>query len=211
MFTRNILLFAVLLILIAGSTVAAKDGFYIGGSMAYGSIEGDFNGESWYGAPGEVFLVPKIESDTGFGITIGGKSDNLGWRICYLQIDHEASYAGEKGEVTSKLTNIDVLGYFNKEPFQPYFALGLIFAGVNFKDGAESSYRVDNARYMGYGINLGLGAEFFINSNISLFGEVDWRYISFTSVEGAEGVRRQMDPPLNGSGPGGLVGLNIHF
>lgn len=180
----------------------AKKGFYVGVTVPYNTIGGDFDGETALIAPGEVILVPKVESNYGWGILIGGRGPSSAIELSYLRSTHDVTWLGAKGEADYNMVNLDFKGFFLADkPTQPYLLLGLCFPWLVVKDASADVYGdVGDATFKGIGLNLGGGLAYYLHPKVSISGGVIYRWISYGSAEGVSGTDRDMEDRLGGSG-----------
>lgn len=194
----------------------AKQGTYIGLTLPYNAINGNFDGESFLSRQSEIILVPKVESSFGWGILLGGRRQKWAGELSYLRSTHDVTWLGAKGEATYNIVSLDFKRYFLVDgPVQPYFLLGWIpYASFVVKDGsASSSGDVGDATFTALltGLNLGGGLAFYLHPRVSLNGGIIYRLILFGDAEGVEGVTAPIEDPLSGSGLNLNVGIAFTF
>ncbi len=189
----------------------AKTGFYVGLSLPYNNISGDFNGDTVLVGPSDIIIVPKIEDDYGFGILLGVTSGQGAGELSYLRTTHDASFLGGKGEVEYNMVNIDGKYYFLAHArVQPYLLLGLSFPWLIIKDGSASSSAVGDATFTGIGFNLGTGIAYYLHPRVSINAGINYKPLWYTRAEGVVGEGK-LEDAIDGSGFNFNVGMTYIF
>lgn len=193
----------------------ARQGTYVAIFAPYNSIGGDFDGQTVLTAPTEMLLVPEVEDDYGWGISVGGRGRKWAGELSYLRSKHDFTWLGAKGEAVYNQVSFDFRRYFSVDKqLQPYFLIGWIpYAWLVEKDGSASATEVGDATFIAAatGLNVGGGLAFYLNPKISLHGGIIYRWISFGRAEGVEGVSREIEDSLNGSGVNYEIGITFTF
>jgi hypothetical protein len=190
----------------------AKNGFYMGVTTPYNTINGDFDGETILVASDEIVLVPEIENNYGWGILIGGRDKNGAVELSYLRSTHDASFLGAEGEAVYNMINLDLKGYFLADkPVQPYLLMGLCIPWLVVEDASATAYEVGDVTFKGIGLNLGAGLAYYFHPRVSINGGVTYRWITYTSAEGVSGKNRSIEDELSGNGLSFNVGMAFTF
>lgn len=197
----------------AGKTVYAKSGFYIGLNAPYNTIGGDFDGTSILLGEDDLILVPKINSNFGWGVTLGSRGENAAVELNYVRSKHDATWMGAKVESIFNMVSLDFKGFFlTNKPIQPFLMYGIGYSWLDVKDGSvNKKLVVGDATYSGGGANLGAGLAYYIHPRVSVHGEIIYRAIWYVYASGVEGSGAVLDEYLYGGGLCGNVGLTYTF
>lgn len=221
-FLRKVLLVAVLIV--AGGIFSpvhtedlfsAKNGLYVGGTWAYSTLKGDFDGEDALTATNEAVLIPKVEDGTGWGAFIGGRGPEAAVELSYQQTKHDVTFGICEGEATYHIVSLDFKKYFlPHSKAQPYFLIGFNYPWLVVKDAAAGSeggsIEVGDAKFYGIGLDVGGGISYYVHPRVALNLGVMYRWIEFISAEGTDECR-DMDKSLNGSGINMTGGASFTF
>lgn len=189
----------------------AKDGFYIGFNIPFNNIGGDFNGDTFLDAGSQVILIPKVESSSGLGISVGVKFSELAYELNYLSSTHDVTFLGVPGEADYNMVNLDIKYYYSADKrFRPNLLFGFCVPWLVVKDGSTDGVDVGDATFHGLGLNIGGGISYYINPRVSISGGVIFRWISYGSA-GASGRSRRLEDNLDGSGIDFNVGITYTF
>lgn len=199
--SRSIAFAAVLCAFVFTSNGAfARDGIYFGGGLHSTSIGGDFDGQTFFTSDFEAVVVPEIETGQGFAI-FGGAHLNpvLSIEMDYLSSSHDASFAGVPLDVSYSEFSIYANLHFDvSEQLKPMALLGYGTSWIEVEDGAvDVNGNLGDATYTGSGFNLGIGAEYFVQSNVALGVRLIKRFASYDEVEG-EIVEGSLSQELDG-------------
>src|SRR3990172_2133588 len=188
----------------------AKDGFYLGLTVPYNTIDGDFDGKTFEVGEEEINIVPDIESNFGLGITLGGRFGKGAFELSYLRSSHDATWLGANFDVDYNLVNLDGKYYFLADkPMQPYLLLGLCLPWLVVKDGsANVDGDVDDATYTGIGLNVGGGIAYYFHPQVSINAGIVYRWIGYRHLSGVS-ESGSLDETLNGSGLNYIVGMTF--
>lgn len=190
------------------------------------SSDGVFNGENYsrYDNPYEIVLLPTIAQNFGFGIFVGHREETYAMEIGYWQSEHLTTFGpGDviapgpttlaipkfEDKASYRAVNVDFKKYFLTElPYQPFVNLGVGFPWVDLANAAaNSSGDVSVATVAGLSLNLGVGVEYYLTSNISFIGGAYQRWTSFDQFKG----HASQYGPLSPGGGGSHDGSGIHF
>ncbi len=200
-------LLAVFLCLLASSaafaqeSTYAKDGFYVGGSLTYGGLSGDFDGNHVLTDSGGILLtqqyllLPDFKNSTGFGLIFGYRRGWYAGEITYQQSRPDWSMRSSVGSLSTTGTatlaflNFNYKVYFNQlSRLQPYAFIGPSVCFLTIDDGStDDDGHVGDGRLTGFGGNVGVGLAYYINDRICLSGDVSYRDVFFDSYEGVAG------------------------
>lgn len=195
----------------------AKEGFYMGITLPYNTIGGDFEGNSMLIGPDEIILVPKVEGDFGWGIALGGRGKKWAGELSYLRSTHNVTWLGAQGEAVYNLVTLDFKRYFLVDKsVQPYILLGWIpSAWLTVKDGSADVFgRVGDATFIeifSAGLDLGGGLAFYLHPRVAINTGILYRLVYFATAEGVIGEPGDIEDSLNASGLSYNVGLTFTF
>jgi hypothetical protein len=209
-----IVVFGVVQFAFAEQLLYAKTGIYVGLSLPYNNIEGDFNGDTALVGASDIILVPSIENGFGFGISLGVTSGQFAGEINYLRTTHDGNFQGAKGDVEYNLVNLDGKYYFlAHKRVQPYLLMGLSFPWLTIVDGSATlspTPSVGDATLNGIGLNLGTGIAYYLHPRISINAGIIYRPLLYTRAEGVVG-EGELEDTIDGSGFNFSVGIAYIF
>ena len=203
----------------------------LGTSVGVGN-GGEFTGKNYSRVddPYELTLIPALDRNFGFGGLFGHREEAYALEISYWQSSHLATFgpatlSGPSGSVyfsgTAQETavyhsvNVDFKRYFLTElQIQPFVSLGVCFPWIDIPNAAaNSTTNFGNATIAGLGLDLGVGAEYYLNPNISFTAGAYQRWASFDEFNGLVGQYRQIGslPSDDGSGLTFAVGATVGF
>jgi opacity protein-like surface antigen len=200
----------------AGS--AAREGWFVSALGVATTLEDDdFDGQSAVRFVGgsEATIMPEEEAGTGFGAAIGWRGERNSVQFTYTSTEHESESLITSGDDELRTYSLDCKHHFLVEHgFQPFVLVGitvprLIVDGGTF-DQATLTTQLGDAKYQGLGLNLGLGAAWYITDRIALVGEGFYRWAYFDQATGVEDdgdIRGQLDA----SGLAVRAGLSFTF
>jgi hypothetical protein len=193
----------------------AKTGIYMGLSLPYNTIGGDFNGDTALVGSSDIILIPSIDDGYGFGISLGITSGQFAGEISYLRTTHDASFQGAKGDVEYNMVNLEGKYYFlAHKRTQPYLLWDLSFPWLTIVDGSvtlpPSPPSVGDATLTGIGFNLGTGIAYYLHPRVSINAGINYRLVWYTRAEGVveEG---KLEDSIDGSGFNFNVGIAYIF
>ncbi len=192
-----------------------EDGMYFSISGVGNSIGGDFTGAKYYIYEESSLIcnVPKIETDQGFGITIGAYKGKLAGELSYLRSAHNTNYSGLSYDGEVELVNLDIKFYMLrvlKQSIKGYFLIGIGLPKITIDNAATDEGNKGDAIYRGFGLNLGLGTEIQILPNLGIDGSVVIRGMRINRIEA---FGKEMAPKDNfyATGRSYQVKLNYYF
>ena len=207
------------ILLFESATVAWADlkeeGMYFSVSGVENSIGGDFTGAKYYLYEESALRcdVPEIESDRGFGMTIGGKKGKLAGELSYLRSVHNTNFLGLPYDGEVELVNLDIKFYtlrILKQSIKAYFLTGIGFPKITIENAATDGQSLGDAIYKGFGLNLGLGTEIRILPNLGIDGSVVIRGMRINRIE-AFGKEMAPQDSFYATGRSYQVKLNYYF
>lgn len=159
-------------LLVFGMTTAAfaKEGFYLGLQVPYNMVDGDFDNTT----------MPEVDPGAGFGLIAGYTF------IPSLSIEIDWSGSSHKSAgATIGLGEFTLNGKFSfmTNELQPY-----LFAGVGAFTLGDDSLTLG-----GTGYNLGLGADYYVNPNISFGAGLIRKFITYDDVVKPSGYTLSKD------------------
>lgn len=180
-------------------------GFYLGFYVPFNSVGGDFDDDSYlsYSALNRRIYIPDIDAGMGFGFGGGIKFSQAALEVNYLRTTHDATVADYPRDATLNMVNIDLKYHFiPRSSTQPYAQIGLCIPWMNVDNAATSATGdiVADARYSGYGLNIGGGVTMHLNDQIAFTGGAVYRWIGYNHFEGIYGDEIDWDSSLDGSG-----------
>jgi hypothetical protein len=168
---------------------------------------GEFSGLNYsrIDAPAyEVDLIPAIRQNFGYGLLIGHREEAWSGELSFWQSNHTATFgpgtftspSGQsttlaqqyQGTATYNSVNVDFKRYFfTEQQLQPFLNLGVSFPWIVVNNGAiDGNGNITNLTLAGLGLNLGLGAEYYLTPNISFVAGAYQRWASFDEFKGAQ-------------------------
>lgn len=196
----------------SGRTVYAKSGFYIGLNVPYNTIGGDFDGKRIMVSIDDLILVPKIDSNFGWGVTLGTRSEKGAIELNYVRSKHDGTWMGLKGESVFNMVSVDFKGFFlTDKPIQPFLLYGIGYSRLVVKDGSVNEKGdVGDGTFSGLGANLGAGLAYYIHPRFSVHGGIIYRAILYFIGEGVKSYGT-FDENLYGGGLSGNIGVTYTF
>jgi hypothetical protein len=188
---------ALLLLAQAIPGMAKNDGILIGIVAPYNTFAGDFDGNNYFNSGEEIYLVPKMESAFGYGVTAGSRNGNMDWEFYYAHSKHNFTFAEIRD--TAAFDAIGANTRFNANVrgiFKPYVNFGMDFCWLKANQASMTTYgslRTGSAKYSGLGLFGGVGIGI---SPVKLFtlyigGELRWGM--FGRVKGVLGESQDLE------------------
>lgn len=191
-----------------GRRFRAKDGFYVGGSLRYGEVEKDFDGQTFVSGGGSAEVLPALDAGSGAGLALGMRGGGYSVEFNYSKLGHDGDWLGVPFDVESEFYGLDFRKHFREGArVQPHLLFGVGFGCVTVEDGSVGGGQVEDAVFNGLGLNLGGGLIYNITERLGLVLDVGYRFLSIGSVDGV--VSGSIDDDLYGSGP--FAGLQLYF
>lgn len=157
------------------------------------SMEGrDFEGRTFYTSDSEVFMVPKIDPATFFGLYVDFRDGAMGGGIGYSQAAHEYSWLGlpaEPSQATSHFVDFDFRFHlFPDKELQPFGLLGFSFNGIRVQDGKYNILydSFSDLSMWGLGLNWGAGMDYYLKGKFKLTAGARWHLEAYNSISGQD-------------------------
>ncbi len=171
----------------------SKSGFYIEPMFSTNVVAGDFDGESFLTDGVELFLMPKFANASGFGVSVGWKSEGGTFGLFYYSASHDVTYLGEPGSAGFtawglRFTRQLIL----RSPVQPFILMTINLPRIRVADGAATASTVGDAIFTGVGLDLGAGLMYHLTPRIFLRGGVVFRGLMIGWARGPEGVTKEI-------------------
>lgn len=169
-----------------------KEGTYLGAFFVYNDMIGEFDGHHFFTAD-EVYTVPHVDNGPGFGIVIGGRTDNGAVELGYQRSSHDTSYLSTsylniiKSKATYNVIDLNFkIDVFARKQLRPYILFGVGIPWLTIKDGAYRHYAAphEDETFIGVDLNLGAGVAYYFQPQWALTGGVIYRWNWFSYVEG---------------------------
>ena len=185
------------------ATTPAPKTFFIEFISHYASFgKSDLDGLLVLGNAEQVFYIPKIANNLGFGLSFGGKSKSGLWAVSYLQSTHEAAFQGGNSTAVSRMVEINGRTFLLKKvALGPYILLGLNFPWLTVKNNSGKGEKIYNSTYLGVGVNAGGGLLLPLQSRLFLCGSVIYRYSGYLYARGLGKGIDVTDLFINRNGP----------
>lgn len=187
---------------------------YIGFSLPYNSVKGDFNGYNYLTGGGENLVLPKIEGEYGFGATVGGNLDgNICIELNYNRSVHDTFWDGDYYQATLNIIGCDLklfLSDSTRNSAKPYFILGAGIPSLVVKNGASRDLWRGNATFTGFSYDLGGGMELRFDRHLAFTGEIIYRRIIFDTAETPD-LLLPIQGQLSGSGVNYRMGITYYL
>jgi hypothetical protein len=214
--------------------------FGVVGTLINVSDSGLFNGTSYSRVDTpqyEVDLIPALARNIGYGILAGHREEAYALEVSFWQSNLPASFgpanlgspSGQTAVIGSTYNetavydsvNVSFKRYFITEShFQPFVNLGVSFPWITVPnaaaDGSLNTPDIGSVTFAGLGLDLGIGAEYYLNPNISFVAGAYQRWASFNEFKGFASQYYQLaqaDGSTNGDGSGFVfeLGTTVGF
>ncbi|MEX1025455.1 MAG: hypothetical protein WD226_10305 [Planctomycetota bacterium] len=192
-------------------------GGYIGFSLLGFDHEGVMDGNTAIfgsGADGDdAILLPDLELDPGFALSIGYRGYKYGFELAWERIDREGDYTGfPDADVSFNTFTGTFRRYFwTEQRLQPYYLLGFSYVRVDLDDAAfdDATFatQLGDARLTGYTVNGGLGFNYLITRRLSFDARAEYRYGEYQDARSTTGGAETIDGDDDASNFGVLFGL----
>lgn len=170
----------------------AQEGITIGYMMPYNCFGEDFNGKKYLEGSDALILLPKIKSNIGYGITFGLMGETVLWDIYFLYSKHKVEMKELQFTSNAHFSTFGMnFGFkFLRQPhIHPYILLGAGGGSIYIDSSAvkfdlnKEDYKIANAEFINFMINVGIGSVFYITKRLGIRGEIYYRFYSFKRVE----------------------------
>jgi len=182
----------------------------------------------------EVNLIPALSRNFGFGVLVGHREDAYSAELSFSQSVQTAAFgpatltspSGMSSTFTGTANdtavinaiNLDFKRYFlTEQEIQPFLNLGVSFPWIVVSNSsADGNGKIGESSIFGLGLDLGIGAEWYLDSNFSVTGSILQRWASFDEVKGvADSQSRHMgligSSSDEGSGLTFMIGTTVGF
>jgi hypothetical protein len=165
---------------------------------------GEFNGTLYSRTdnPYEINVIPALSRNFGLGILLGHREENYAAEVSFWLSDHTGTFgpvnltggAGSsnfasqaQATVSYNSVNVDFKRYFLSDMnLQPFLDLGVSFPWVTIPNSAEDAFgNVGSTSVTGLGLNLGIGAEWYLDDHFSVTATILQRWASFDRFKGS--------------------------
>lgn len=198
------------------STVLAQDttqqnyyatmGITVGFIVPYNTISGDFDGERVLTGTNDIFLLPKVEGNYGWGVTVGIRGTFAAMELSYLTSTHDVTFLGAKGKADFNAVILDFKYYFwADKPIQIYPTVGIGFPWLVVENahatlGSQGNSSFNDDAFFGTAVTFtpGGGVLLYLSPSFSLGAELIYRWTIFGTVNGIE---IDKENTLTGNGP----------
>lgn len=192
------------------SPLATLGGF-VGASINSMDVEGAMDGNSIIVGDEVTTLLPDIDLDPGFALSLGYRGYKYGFEISWERIEHEGQYGPVTEDTLFQLISFDFKRFFWPErQLQPYYTLGMGYLLANLESASFETANLANsgdAKLTGYTINAGLGLNYLITRRLSLDARGVYRYGEYLDNEGVLGGTNRITGDSDASSFGFIVGL----
>ncbi|HXL73458.1 MAG TPA: hypothetical protein VN963_07540 [bacterium] len=197
---------------------------------------GLFSGQNYSVANTPVYdlsLIPAISQGFGWGVLVGHREEVYALEVSFWQSTHNATFgpgviSSGYGSPTTFATsyagtavyssiNVDFKRYFLTElQFQPFLDLGVSYPWITIGNAdIDASGNLWPLTLEGLGFNVGVGAEYYINTDISIIAGAYQRWSSFGQFTGSQTANTLSlygtNPSEEGSGLNFAVGTTLGF
>jgi len=171
---------------LSAATTPAPKTFFIEFISHYASFgKSDLDGLKVLGNAEQVFYIPKIASNLGFGLSFGSKSKSGMWVVSYLQSTHEAAFQGRTSAAISRMVELNSRTFLlKKAALGPYILLGLNFPWLTVKNNSGKGETIYDSTYLGVGVNAGAGLLLPLQPRLFLCCSVIYRFIGYLYAAG---------------------------
>ena len=135
-------------------------------SLGYGivnvEIGGDMDGVSSVSGGGSTEILPEQDDGAGTKISIGSYSNTTSFEFAIVTSDHDGSHVARFGPTQSDYLSLNFDWKFAKGEgdLKGMYILGFGFSSVKVKDGSLGGVLVDDAKFKGIDLRLGLGLRY---------------------------------------------------
>jgi opacity protein-like surface antigen len=207
------------------SNLLAQGKFCILVEGSYSAVKGGFTGETALIGSDVGFLVPKLEGNWGYGISLGSMTNNLYGGVKYARVEYDATFLGiPLGKAKHNLIGMEMKVYFpserkdgslKKPVIQAFALLGMEYGNLKVENAYvnSSSVSLGEANFTWLGFPIGAGIAINPVKAFSINFGVAYRLATVMGAKEAGSSEEpwELEDPL---GIGGLVcdiGLLIQF
>jgi hypothetical protein len=182
----------------------------------------------------DLSLIPSLSQAFGWGILFGHREEVYALEVSFWQSSHNATFGpgvvsssygspttfgtSFSGTAVYNSINVDFKRYFLTElQFQPFLDLGVSYPWITINDADVDAYgNVLPLTLEGLGLNVGIGVEYYINTDISIIAGAYQRWTSFGQFQGSQLLANTLslygtNTSEDGSGLNFAVGTTLGF
>jgi hypothetical protein len=198
--------------LLAAGGERSKKGFFLGVWGVQTRLGGDLDGKSTISDGTETFLVPKIESAAGYGLSLGRRADAFSQEIVYYQIRHDLVWKDLGAKATTHwLEYVPKFYLATRSALQPFTSLAVSYMWLTAENCASQGGTSGNATFYGLGLNLQGGLSLYLNPRLAIHGSGGYRILMIGQVKGVAGQGRTIEQTVWANGPSFAGGLTLTF
>jgi hypothetical protein len=203
----------------AQGPAGSRKGFFLSLSAQNIQLKGDLTGDLTLWHFDKAFFIPKMENTLGLGLGFGYRREGGLWEFAVVHASPSILLNGKAGKASYYDLEVNGWGFpWKNAAVQPYYLLGLCFPWLVVEDGSRLEHVVNNASYIGLGLNLGAGLLINIGPAFFLSAGVKYRYLGFFYVSGGGKGRDITDLTVGHGGPqwgkwlrGPSLGASFHL
>ncbi len=212
---------------------------YIGvvGTSITVSNTGEFSGSNYARSdiPSyEVFLLPSLQQNFGYGFLLGHREDAYAVEVSYWSSNHTAIFGPAtlnfpnnnpsatisqfEGSATYQSINVDFKRYFfTEQNIQPFVNFGVGFPWITVANADMDAYGdIGSVTLAGLAFDFGLGADYYFDPHFALQFGVYQRLASFSQFAGVTQqynilTQSTYNPSNDGSGLVFTLGTSVGF
>ncbi len=181
----------------AGESGGVKDGYYLGGTLVYNQMSGDFDDSIIYESTDEadldLFNVPDVDNGAGFGLYLGRRVDRLSFEIGYQSTSHETNTViPEIGKQDGVYNVVDLnikIDIIARGRLRPYVLIGGGIPWLTIENSRSTDDGVTwnkDLRFVGACFNAGVGVAYYFHPQWALTAGLLHRWNWFTDGDGFE-------------------------
>jgi len=184
----------------------------------------------------DLSLIPSLSQAFGWGILFGHREEVYALEVSFWQSSHNATFGSGvinsiyangspttfassfSGTAVYSSINVDFKRYFLTElQFQPFLDLGVSYPWITINDAdIDASGNPWPLTLEGLGLNVGIGVEYYINTDISIIAGAYQRWTSFGQFQGSQVQANTLslygtNTSEDGSGLNFAVGTTLGF
>jgi hypothetical protein len=205
---RLLIIRSLLLIVLAGGILDAEEQdfwsrshFYLCGLLAYNNVLGDFKGDTFLSGVGQVCIIPQVGYGYGYGGLVGVREKSTAFELSYTRSAHTGLWAGANFESQLEIWGIDLRAFlFRLPPFELFALFGGCVPILTVFQGASDGFVIGDAKYRGFGLDIGAGVSFLLGNHFSLVAQAVYHGVFYSSVEGTDQISRDITDDLMGNG-----------
>lgn len=183
-------------------------GLTIGMILPYNFFGGDFNGENMLQGADAFVLLPEVKSNIGYGVILGMINQSFMVDLYFNYSKHKAKISNIQYSSEARFLMVGInFGFkmFKQPIFDPYILVGAGLGSIEIDSSAvkldiyNEDYKIAQAEFFNYMINLGLGGILYLNNWLGLRGEIYYRFYQFGSVKLSYGGEYNLEENVGAS------------